>query len=173
MEDAYKNWYDTINRGLLRRRKTGSSATKKLPNHGPFVPFDQLPDYEFDPNDFFGPNSPYSSRKDDRSGQIIPPKKILSDQERDQILAAHFEVVRVQSYEEMNEHRERHGLEPWYILTKEELDSVGLVIPYSLCINPRREYVREMIRQEGQRLHELQEKGVKATPWSTWKDRSS
>ena len=172
MEDADKNWYDIVNSGLLRRRKTGSSATKKLIKTGSFVPFDQLPDYEFDPNEFFGPNSPYSSRKDS-NGQIIPPKKILSDQERDEILAAHFEVVRVRSYEEVNEHRERGGLEPWYILTKEELDLVGLVIPYSLCINPWREYVREMIRQEGQRLQELREKGAKATPWSTWNDRNN
>jgi len=153
MEDADKNWYDIINSGLLRRRKTGSSATKKLIKTGSF-------------------NSPYSSRKDS-NGQILPPKKILSDQERDEILAAHFEVVRVRSYEEVNEHREHGGLEPWYILTKEELDLVGLVIHYSLCINPRREYVREMIRLEGQRLQELREKGAKATPWSTWKDRSN
>ena len=176
-EDDYKEWYDIINRGLLRLRKTGSFDTKKplkTPlNTGSFIPFDQLPDYdEFDPNYYFGPNSPYASRKD-RNGQIIGPEKVLSDKEREQILAADFEVARVHSYKDLNEHREREGLTPWYILTKEELHSVGLFLPYSLSINPRREYVAEMIRQEGLRLRELQAKGVRGTPWSTWKDHSN
>jgi len=169
-EDAYKGWYDVINRGLLRSLRTGSFATKKLTKGGPFIHFDQLPDYEFDPDDFFGPNSPYSSRKD-RNGQIIGPEKVLTDEERDKALAAAFEVARVQLYEEMNKNRERDGLPPWYILTKEELGSVSLFIPYSLSINPDREYVRERISQEGQRLRELLAQGVKPKPWSAWKDR--
>lgn len=164
MTDPDEYLYETINNGLLRTRRTGSFATKKPNKTGSFIPFDQLPDYEFDPDDFFGPNSPYSSNNGN-------PKKLISDEQREEALAAHFEVLRVQSYEEINENRESHGLTPWYILTKEELESVGLCLPYSLSINPRRAYVKEMIRQEGQRIKELRASGIKATPWVTWKDR--
>ena len=169
MADGFEDWYETINKGLLRTRRTGSFATKKPIKSATFIPFDQLPDYEFDPDDFFGPNSPYSSKRD-KDGKPGKPEKVLSDEEREEALAANFEVLRVQSYKEINEHRERQGLTPWYILTKEELESVGLRIPYSLSINPRRENVEETIRKEGQRLKELRAKGMKATPWSTWKD---
>jgi len=169
MSDPDEDWYDVINRGLLNARRTGSYDTKKPVKGHALIPFDQLPDYEFDPNDYFGPNSPYSSRKDS-NGRIIGPEKVLSDQEREELLAADFEVARVKSYTAVNERRECENLTPWYILTKEELELVGLWIPYRLSINPIRQCVRATIRREGQRLKELRAKGVKATPWSTWKD---
>ena len=172
MSDPHEYLYETINNGLLRTRRTGSSATKQPNRTGTFIPFDQLPDYEFDPDDFFGPNSPYASKRDNngKPGEPGNAKKVITDEEREEALAAHFEVIRVQSYEEINEHRESQGLTPWYILTKEELESVGLCLPYSLSINPRRVYVKEKIRKEGLRIKELRARGMKAMPWSTWKD---
>ena len=172
MIDPYENWYETINNGLLRRRRTGSFATKQPNRTDSFIPFDQLPDYEFDPNEFFGHASPYSLKRDNngKPGERGISKRVISDEECEEALAADFEVSRVQSYEEINEHRESHGLTPWYILTREELESVGLCLPYSLSINPDHVYVKEKIKQEGQRIKELGARGIKAMPWSTWKD---
>src|SRR5271154_1670684 len=118
MPDPFEFLYGTINKGLLRERRTGSYCTKKMIKTGPFVSFDELPDYEFDPDDFFGPASPVGSNTDDDSepGERADSKigsgmsnvnRTLSDRERDELLANHFEVIRVQSYEEINEHRER------------------------------------------------------------------
>ena len=161
MNDPFVHWYEAINNGLLRTRRTGSFATKQPNKTGSFIPFNQLPDYEFDPDDFFGPTSPYASKRDSngKPGESGNSKKVISDEEREEALAAHFEATRIQSYEEINEHRESHGLTPWYILTGEELESVGLCLPYSLSINPHRSYVKE-----------LRARGIAATPWSTWKD---
>ena len=44
--------------------------------------------------------------------------------------------------------RERDGLPPWYILAKEELDSISLFTSYSFSIEPDREDVRERISRE-------------------------
>ena len=172
MGDPHEYLYETINTGLLRTRRTGSFATKQPNKTGSFVPFDELPDYEFDPDDFFGPLSPYSSKRDNngKPGECGNSKKVISEEEREEALAAHFEVIRVQSYEEINEHRERRGLQSWYILTREELESVGLCLPYSLAIHPRRKYVKEKINQESQRIKELKARGIAAKPWSTWKE---
>jgi hypothetical protein len=148
---------------------------------GPSVPFDELSHYEFDPH-FFSPASRIeflSKRRNGESGELTNPEDVsnmsnvtlsLTEEEREEVLANHLEVIRLQSYEEMNEHRERRGLQPWYILTKEELDLVGLCLPYDLAINPRHRYVKEKIKREGQRIKELRAKGIAVTPWSTWKE---
>ena len=182
MDDPDEYLYETINIGLLRIRKTGSFSTKKLNKVGPFISFAQLPDYEFDPDEFFTPESriefllnrdnngePEDHANFKNVSRMSNVALSLSEKECDQLLAEHFEAIRVESYEDINEHRERRRLEPWYILTKEELDLVGLCIPYSLAIHPRRTYVKEMIKQEGQRLKELRARGIAAKPWSEWK----
>jgi hypothetical protein len=162
--------YETVNKGLLRRRRTGSSCTKKLNKNGPFVSFD---DYEFDPDDFLGPDWRIKLHYE-QSGDDSPTSDLshitISDEKREELLSEHFERIRVLIYEEWNGGRERLGLQPWYILTKEELDLVGLCIPYSLSIYPYRSYVRARIKQEGERIKELRAKGIAAKPWSTWKE---
>ena len=181
MPDPDEFLYETINKGLLRERRTGSFCTKKMNKTGSFVSFDELPDYEFDPDDFFGPASLIGSNTDnDGESRERADSKIgsgmsnvnrsLSERERDELLAKHLEVIRVQSYEEINEHRERRRLQPWYILTKEELGLVGLCIPYSLSIHRYRRHVKAMIKQEGQRIKDLQARGIVPKPWSTWKE---
>jgi hypothetical protein len=185
MSDPDKYLYETINKGLLRERRTGSFATKQMNKTGSFVPFNELPDYEFDPNDVFQSRSPmvieFLANRDNNGepgehpnswnvSRVSKSTQPLSEKERDELLAKHFEIIRFQSYEDINEHRERRGLQPWYILTKEELDSVGLCIPYSLAIYPSHRYVKKKIRQEGQRIKELQATGIITTPWSTWKE---
>ena len=177
--------YEAINKGLLRERRTGSFATKRINKTGSFVPFNELPDYEFQSDDFFGSgtaleieflanrenNEELKERADSQTGsQTSKLTRPLSAKEKDDLLAKHFEIIRVQSYEDINENRERRGLQPWYILTKEELDLVGLCLPYNLAICPYHRYVKERIRQESQRIKELREKGIADMPWSTWKE---
>lgn len=176
MSDSDEDLYETINKGLLRRRRTGSSCTKKSNKNGSFVSFDELPDYEFDPDDFLGPDwriiLHYEQSPDDAhvtDGSDLSHITI-SEEKREELLSEHFELVRLQSYEEINEYRERRGLQPWYILTKEELDLVGLCIPYSLSIYPYRRYVEARIKREGQYIKEMQAKGIAVKPWSTWKE---
>ena len=182
MDDPDEYLYETINIGLLRMRKTGSFITKKINKDGPFVSFGQLPDYELDPEEFFATGSriEFLLNRDNNGepGDHANFKNVsrmsnvdlsLSEVECDELLAKHFEAIRVESYEDINEHRERRRLQPWYILTKEELDLVGLCIPYSLAIHPYCTYVKEMIKQEGQRLKELRARGIAAKPWSEWK----
>lgn len=176
MSDSDEDWYDAINEGLLRRRRTGSYCTKKMNKTGPFVSFDELPDDEFDPDDFLGPDWRiilyYEQTGDDAYATNCPDMShiTLSDEKREELLSEHFEVGRVRSYEEINEHRVRRGLQPWYILTKEQIDLVGLCIPYSLSICPYRRYVDARIEKEGQYIKELRAKGITAKPWSTWKE---
>jgi hypothetical protein len=184
-QDPDEYLYETLNKGLLRERRTGSFTTKRINKNGPFVPFNELPDYEFDPDDFFGAGTaleieflanrdnngePEEHTNPQDGSQTLKLTRPLSEKEKDELLAKHFEVVRVQVYEDINEHRERRGLQPWYILTKEELDLVGLCLPYSLAIFPSHRHVKRKIEQEGQRIKELREKGVVEKPWSTWKD---
>jgi len=184
LPDPDKNLYEKINNGLLRIRKTGSFSTKRMKKEqtGSFVSFDELSDYEFDPDDFFGDTSPSEFLNGDENEEPQDHEgtdKImrrpdgtwsLTTEQIDKVLAKHFEAIRVESYEDINEHRERRGLQPWYVLTKEELDLVGLCIPYGLVINPHRTHVKETIRQEGQRIKELKAKGIPVMPWATWKE---
>ena len=83
-------------------------------------------------------------------------------------LAEHFEVARIQAYEEINELHESLGLMPWYILTKEELELVGLCLPYKLSIYSYYSNVKVIIRKEGECIKDLWARGIKAIPWSTW-----
>ena len=182
--DPDKYLYNTINNGLLRMRKTGSFSNKRIKKEqtGSFVSFDELSDYEFDAEDFFGDTSPIEFLKEDEGGEPQDhgdTDKIerrpdgtwsLTPEQIDKALAKHFEAIRVESYEDINEHRERRGLQPWYVLTKEELNLVGLCIPYGLAINPHQLYVKETIREEGQRIKELKAKGIPVKPWATWKE---
>lgn len=96
MPDPDEFLYETINEGLLRERRTGSYCTKKMNKTGPFVSFDDHPDYEFDPDDFFGPATPIGSNTDDDSepggradskigSSMSNVNRSLSDKERDEL----------------------------------------------------------------------------------------
>jgi len=101
--------------------------------------------------------------------KFLAAARLLSpEEERKALLKEIFERARRHDYEEENELEEAAGRPLWYVMTPEEIELVGLELPYSLVTHPDPEFIRDSIKEEGDRLKGLRAAGIKATPWTNW-----
>jgi len=174
MSEEGARWYKGVNQRLLRIQRVGSPFVN--------VSFRSLEELR---NTLLPPGSnpkviyrvetdcSITEVEDDKEfyqteAFLAAARKLPPEEERKVLLKEIFERARRHDYEEENELETDAGRPPWYIMTAEEIEMVGLELPYSLVTHPDREFIQDYIKEEGQRLKSLRAAGLKATPWSTW-----
>lgn len=68
--------------------------------------------------------------------------------EREILLGEISEYYRWEYYKWNNKERIYDGYQLWYIFTREEIGSVGLILPYSLVIHPDHMHIKKEIKEE-------------------------
>jgi len=170
MSDEGAHWYMRLNQRLLRIQRIGSPfgnvsfcsleelrQTLLPPGSSPRVV------YHVDPDDC----SLIRVEEDEGFKEIefLAAARLLSpEEERKALLKEIFERARRHDYEEENELEEAAGRPLWYVMTPEEIELVG----FDLVTHPDPEFIRDSIKEEGDRLKGLRAAGMKATPWTTW-----
>jgi len=192
--DKYR--YRLAIRDLVRVRRTGSCIPKDLKGGDVVLPLEQLRNALQPAMDFnrechptsstereykYEEDPMYESDEDDdeetkeakatwryleRARRVLPP-----DEERRFLIEEIFQKYRVRRFQSENDVGKFHGLAPWYIMTQEELDMVGIFLPYDLVSHPDHQFVKEAIESEGRRIKELKAAGLEVQSWSEWKKR--
>ena len=194
--DIGETWYENINQHLLRIQRTGTPTAQDVEGTDVVVSLEELRETLLPQRECclipsvaeeFENVEKYDNDDDDEDEQEQEAKKeakrlqdtykfldaarLLSPKEERRVLIKEiFEQERRYAYELVNESRQSAGEQPWYILTPEEVDLVGFVLPYDLVKHPDPKFIQRAIKAEGQRIKDLLEAGQAATRWSTWNE---
>lgn len=176
--------YNMINHNLLRVRRTGTPFSKNINGTDVIPSLDQLRttlwtsapeivslhmDAELEADEM-SEDEEEEENTAKQIREILDAARLLSPEEERKVLVEEiFDRDRQFTYESINEDRKAAGRPPWYILTREEVELVGFVLPYSLITHPNHKFIKETIKREGQRINDLKATGITVTPWSAWK----